>query len=329
MNTEVSPLTIQYAPIKKILEEDGVEEVSINRPNEIFVEKKGEIERREINLSYGQLNGLAKLVASYSNQKIDAETPILGTTLPDGERIQILIPPACEDGEITYSIRKPSTMDLSLSDYQNFGSFDSIVEIKDDYSPVDKELMALKEAKNYQEFLDKAVRYKKNIIISGGTSTGKTTFTNAIIKCIPDNERLITIEDAREVKIPHENRVHLLASKGGQGVSKVTVKDLLEACLRLRPDRILLSELRGEEAFYFLRAVNSGHPGSITTLHADTPAGAFEQIVMMVKQAGVGLETEDIKQFLKSVIDVIVQWRRIDGKRVITGIWYEPKKQTI
>ena len=167
---------------------------------------------------------------------------------------------------------------------------------------------------------------EKNIIISGGTSTGKTTFTNAVILSIPHHERLITCEDAREIDLTsHENKVHLLASKGAQGRAKVTTQDLIEACLRLRPERIIVGELRGAEAFSFLRAINTGHPGSISTLHADTPLMAIEQLKMMVMQAGLGLSPAEITSYIKNVIDIIIQLKRGEkGKRYISEIYYRP-----
>ena len=169
---------------------------------------------------------------------------------------------------------------------------------------------------------------KQNIIISGGTSTGKTTFTNAMLKAIPADERLITCEDAREIEINgHPNRMHLLASKGGQGRSMVTTQDLIEACLRLRPDRIIVGELRGAEAFSFLRAINTGHPGSISTLHADTPAMALEQLKLMVMQAGLGMPPSEIREYIFNVVDVVVQLKRgAKGKRYISEIYFKGAK---
>ena len=140
-------------------------------------------------------------------------------------------------------------------------------------------LSRLLKANRLKDFLYQSILVKKNIIISGGTSTGKTTFTNACLRAIPRIERLISVEDAREIDLEnHPNKVHLLASKGGQGLAKVTTQDLIETCLRLRPDRIIVGELRGSEAFSFLRAINTGHPGSISTLHADTPEMAIQQL---------------------------------------------------
>jgi type IV secretion system protein VirB11 len=223
------------------------------------------------------------------------------------------------------SIRKPSALKWSLDDYEKMGMFDnaSVGAIEDKNSLILAKLLQLNRIK---EFISRSVQYKKNIIISGGTSTGKTTFTNAVILSIPHQERLITCEDAREIDLTsHENKVHLLASKGAQGRAKVTTQDLIEACLRLRPERIIVGELRGAEAFSFLRAINTGHPGSISTLHADTPLMAIEQLKMMVMQAGLGLSPAEITSYIKNVIDIIIQLKRGEkGKRYISEIYYRP-----
>ncbi|MFM8185650.1 MAG: P-type DNA transfer ATPase VirB11, partial [Alphaproteobacteria bacterium] len=232
---------------------------------------------------------------------------------------------ACEPGHVVVSIRKPSPLKWSLDDYEKMGMFDatSVGEIEDKNSLI---LAKLLELNRIKEFISRAVVYKKNIIISGGTSTGKTTFTNAVIRSIPHEERLITIEDAREIDLnSHPNRVHLLASKGGQGRAKVNTQDLIEACLRLRPERIIVGELRGSEAFGFLRAINTGHPGSISTLHADTPQMAIEQLKLMVMQAGLGMPPEDILNYIKNVVDIVVQLKRGEkGRRYISEIYYRP-----
>jgi len=324
------PLRIYLRLIKEYLDQDGVNELSINRPHEFFLEKSGQIERHTTEeLSYDELHSLAILVASYNDQEISHERPLLSGILPDGERVQIVLPPACESGTIIFSIRKPFVLNFSLNDYSKQGAFDEVIFDKDDFNTDDIHLLELKESGNIQAFISQAVKYKKNIIISGGTSSGKTTLLNAMIKEISCEERLITIEDTREVKIENPNKVHLLYSKGGQGVAKVTANDLLQVCLRLRPDRILLSEIRGTEAFDYLRTINSGHPGSITSLHADSARSAFEQLILMVMQTGVNLGREQITAYLRSVVDVIIQFKRINGIRKVTEIYYEPKKQTI
>jgi type IV secretion system protein VirB11 len=165
-----------------------------------------------------------------------------------------------------------------------------------------------------------AVRYRKNILVSGPTGSGKTTWTKALIRAIPAEERLIAIEDAAELSLDtHSNHVRLFYSKDGQGRSKVTPKELLEACLRLRPDRILLAELRSEEAFYYLRNIASGHPGSITSIHAGSCELAFEQLMLMVRQSrgGQGLSREDIRALVRRVVDVVVQFGVDGGERFI------------
>ena len=222
------------------------------------------------------------------------------------------------------SIRKQTIMNLDLDQYEAIGAFQNTI-VRQQANPVDKQLRELLNAGNVKDFIKQAILAKKNIIISGGTSTGKTTFLNAALKIIPSTERIITCEDAREIMIPHiPNRVHLIASKGGQGRAQVTMQDLIEACLRLRPDRLMLGELRGKEAFSFMRAVNTGHPGSISTLHADTPALAMEQLVLMIMQAGLGITRDQIKSYVENVINVIIQLKRgARGMRYVSEIYFK------
>lgn len=321
----LTALETYLGPLKNIFDEPDVNEVSINRPFEAWVEKKGDISFASIlELDMDHLRGLALLVAQSTDQRISEENPLLSATLPNGFRIQIVIPPACEPGTIGMSIRKPSTMKLDLDNYEKLGAFDNtaVEELVDENVNKLNDLLA---SKNIKEFLRTAVLTKQNIIISGGTSTGKTTFTNAMLKAIPTEERLITVEDAREIDLSnHPNRMHLLASKGGQGRAKVTTQDLIEACLRLRPDRIIVGELRGTEAFSFLRAINTGHPGSISTLHADTPMMAIEQLKLMVMQAGLGMPPAEIREYILNVVDIVVQLKRgAKGRRYISEIYYK------
>jgi type IV secretion system protein VirB11 len=161
-----------------------------------------------------------------------------------------------------------------------------------------------------------AVRNAITMVISGGTSSGKTTFLNALLKEVPMNERVISIEDTRELRPPQPNHLALLASKGDQGMARVTIQDLLEASLRLRPDRLFLGEIRGAEAYSFLQAVNTGHPGSLTTLHADSPRGAFERIALATLQAGLGLTKAEIMEYARFVVPIIVQLRRTPTRGV-------------
>lgn len=324
--SSIAALDSFMLPLKQILDRDGVNEVSINRPFEVWIEFKGDMIREELpTFDLEHLKSLGRLVAQATEQRLSEEEPLLSATLPNGFRIQIVFPPACEQGCVVISIRKPAILKWTLEDYDKMGMFDatSVGEIEDKNSLILSKLLQLNRIK---EFLQRSVLYKKNIIISGGTSTGKTTFTNAVIRSIPHEERLITVEDAREIDLSfHPNRVHLIASKGGQGRSKVTTQDLIEACLRLRPERIIVGELRGTEAFSFLRAINTGHPGSISTLHADTPLMAIEQLKMMVMQAGLGMTPSEITSYIRNVIDVIVQLKRGNkGRRYISEIYFRP-----
>jgi type IV secretion system protein VirB11 len=317
-------LETYLAPLQAIFAEDGVNEVSINRSKEVWVEKRGDMRREAMEiLDFEHLKGLGRLVAQSTEQKISEENPLLSATLPNGFRIQVVFPPACEPGTVAMSIRKASSLKLTLPDYKQMGAFDSTAtkEIIDEY---DIALTKLLDSGDIASFLHNAIVWKKNIIISGGTSTGKTTFTNACLRAIPHDERLITVEDAREIVLEdHPNRVHLLASKGGQGRAKVTTQDLIEACLRLRPDRIIVGELRGAEAFSFLRAINTGHPGSISTLHADTPAMALEQLKLMVMQAGLGMPPAEIRDYIRHVVDVVIQLKRgAKGRRYISEVYF-------
>ena len=265
------------------------------------------------------------MIAQSTEQTISEENPLLSGTLPNGFSIQVVISPACEAGTIGISIRKPSTINLDLDAYEKLGAFDSTAtkKVVDENDAILKEYL---EQKKIKEFLKHAVVNKKNIIISGGKSTGKTTFTNAMLREIPWDERLITCEDAREIVLnDHPNKLHLLASKGGQGRAKVTTQDLIEACLRLRPDRIIVGDLRGSEAFSFLRAINTGHPGSISTLHADTPLMAIEQLKLMVMQAGLGLPPAQIKEYIMQVVNIVVQLKRAEkARRYISEIYFNP-----
>ena len=320
-------LNVYLKPIMVLLSKDGVNEISVNEPNEAWVERRGDMFR--VNLpgyDSKHLKSLARLIAESTDQKISEETPLLSATLPEGQRVQVVFPPACENHTVILSIRKKSELAWTLEDYEKMGAFDNTKteKIINENNII---LSRLLKANRLKDFLYQSILVKKNIIISGGTSTGKTTFTNACLRAIPRIERLISVEDAREIDLEnHPNKVHLLASKGGQGLAKVTTQDLIETCLRLRPDRIIVGELRGSEAFSFLRAINTGHPGSISTLHADTPEMAIQQLKLMVMQAGLGMPPDDILSYIKNVVDIVVQLKRGEkGRRYISQIYFKDK----
>ena len=316
----------RYLDIFKIyLDDPEIAEICVNRSGELWIERAGSPSMEKIDcalITDDHMARLAKQIASNTSQAINTQNPLLSASLPTGERVQVVQFPATPNG-IVLSIRKQVVKDMDLADYAKAGAFDSVDWVNDsDLKSHDAQLRALAEQKNFYQFIALAAKSKKNIIISGGTSTGKTTLLNAILKEIDPEERIITIEDTPEIKPIHQNHVPLLASKGEQGIAEVTIQSLLEASLRLRPDRILLGELRGKEAYTFLRAVNAGHPGSITTVHADTPHGAFKQIALMVMQANLGLQNDQIMDYIRSIVDVVVQLKRIGGKRIISEVWY-------
>lgn len=320
-------LETYLAPIREFLTDDRIEEIIINRPGEVFIERAGTWERYDIEaLDQRRLNQLTDLTATYTHQAVSAETPLLSAQLPGGERIQVVMPPACPPDMFGIAIRKPSALKFTLADYSRRGAFGGEWRNRTTkVTPVDLELARLLRQDKIEDFLRLAIKSKKNIIISGGTSSGKTTVLKAFIEEMGAEERILTIEDVREVTLPHANKLHLLASKGGQGVARVTVGSLLEACLRLRPDRILLGEMRGAEAADFLELINTGHPGSISTVHADSPRLAFERLSFMVKRKE-GFETmdrADIIDYIKSVVHIVVQCQRFEGGfRGMSDIWY-------
>lgn len=261
------------APLSPFLRDKSLYEIIVNWPGQVVTEGPAGWQTHELpELSFDKLMRLARAVASYSDQSIDETRPILSATLPNDERIQIVIPPATTKGTVSVTIRKPSSVSLSLDDLDQDGLFDDAVKAERDVSSSDRKLLEFYRNRAYKAFLREAVLARKNVIISGATGSGKTTLSKALIRHIPSTERIISIEDTPELVIPQSNHVRLFYSKGGQGMAKVGAKDLLESCLRMRPDRILLQELRDGTAFYYIRNVNSGHPGSITTSMPTPPA---------------------------------------------------------
>jgi type IV secretion system protein VirB11 len=273
---------------------------------------------------------LAKLIANFTRQRVDESAPLLSASLPSGERVQLVLPPATTLGSVAIAIRRPSDRIWSIAELSERGIFDKTRRAGDALDPTEIELLRLLAAGEYATFMRLAVRSRKNIVVSGPTGSGKTTWTKALIREIPAEERLIAIEDARELVLDrHPNHVRLFYSKDDQGLARVTPKQLLEACLRLKPDRILLAELRAEEAFDYLRNVNSGHPGSITSVHAASAELAFEQLVLLVKQAPAGRELarHDIKSLLYLLVDVVIQFGVERHQRFVKEIWYEPARK--
>ena len=308
------------APFDQWLTQPEVTDIYVNRPNEIWVETLGgEIERHE-DPAIGELllERLARQIAALTHQGVSREHPLLSAKLPDGSRIQIVLPPATR-GPLALAVRRQAASAMSLGDYASGGLFEETTT-KVGPNVIDKELQRLISERDFAGALSLAVRGRKNIIVSGGTSTGKTTFLNALLREISDDERLILIEDTPELVIDQPNHVGLVSVRGELGEAKVSANDLLSASLRMRPDRIILGELRGVEAFAFLRAINSGHPGSMTTVHADSPASAIEQVTMLVLQGGTSLGRDDVRHFVTQSVDLFVQLNRSGGKRAVQSV---------
>ncbi len=299
-------------PFREWLERDTVTEILVNGPGEVWVEDAatgGAMQRvMRPGIDDRLIQRLAEQVARVSHQGINREHPLLGATLPDGARIQFCGPPAARR-HWAMAIRRHRRLDLPLDAYDTGPLETGIAAPMPDpqASPV--------------AYLREAVRQRRTILVSGGTSTGKTTFLNAMLGEIPVHERVILVEDTPELKLPGANGVGLVAVKGELGEAKVTANELLQAALRLRPDRIVLGELRGAESVSFLRAINTGHPGSFSTIHANSLRGALEQLALMVMQTGIGLTRSDTIAYAASVIDVVVQLKRdADGRRGIAAI---------
>jgi len=309
------------APLSAMLERSDVTDIYVNRPGEVWVETTGgNVERHEAaGLDEATLSRLARQIAALSHQGISREHPLLSATLPDGARVQAVGPPATR-GPLALAIRKHVSPDLALGDYVASGAFADTRHGEEDTSDIDRALTAMRDAGDIAGMLATAVKARKNVLVSGGTSTGKTTFLNALIREIPAEERLILIEDTPELHLRHENAVGLLAARSALGEARVSADDLLGASLRMRPDRIILGELRGEEAYAFLRAVNTGHPGSMTTVHADSAERAVEQIALLVLQTGTRLNRDDVLHYVRSTVDVFVQLARVGGRRHVTEV---------
>jgi len=310
-------------PLHEHLGRADVTDIYVNQPGEIWLETiAGGVERLGApDLTAKALDRLVRQIAAFSHQGVSREHPILSASLPDGARVQIVVPPATR-GSVAIAIRKHLVMDRSLADYAEDGSFAACNSAASHGVELLQNAMAEGDA---AATLALAVRQRRNILISGGTSTGKSTFLNALLREIPDDERLILIEDTPELQLRHENAVGLLAARSHLGESLATSEDLLNASLRMRPDRIILGEIRGAEAFTFLRAINTGHPGSMSTIHADSPDRAMEQLALLVLQTGTQLRRDDILSYVEAVIDIFVQLERIGGARRISEVRLNPR----
>ena len=308
------------APLAAYLGRGDVTDLYINRPGELWLDTREGTERHDVPaLDDASLWRLARQIAASTDQGINREHPLLAATLPDGARVQICAPPATR-GHLIVAIRKHSMPDLRLTDYEEAGAFARVGEAALKRRATDDMLAALLNEGRTFDFLTAAVQTRQTIVISGGTGTGKTTFLNALLKEASDRERFVLIEDTPEIQLHHQNAVGLIAVRGKLGEASVTPADLVEAALRLRPDRIIMGEVRGAEAISWLRAVGTGHPGSITTVHANSPDGAVEQLAMMSISAGTELGRAELVDYIRATVDVFVQLGQEEGARLVTQV---------
>lgn len=323
-------------PLQEVLDRRDVTEVTINRPHEIWAKTFGGWERIEVpNLSMSHLDALAVAMITYNGMQV---RPITSVVLPHGERGQIVRPPACVDGTLSVSIRKHAMVVKTLDDLAGEGAFDTASDVsfnrptateaqaeaaRHDFQrlePFEVALLALKRDGRWRDFLEAAVLAKRNIVVAGKTGSGKTTFARSMIEKVPVTERLVTIEDVHELFLEnHPNRVHMLY---GTGVGRMSADECLASCMRQSPDRIFLAELRGDEAWEYVNSLNTGHPGSITTTHANNALSTFERICTLIKksESGKAIDVEVIKRLLHTTIDVVLHFH----ERRLTEVFYDP-----
>ena len=318
---EISYVEQYLEPVREYLTNDRINELVINPNGTIFVEEAGSTYMRQIEvaLSPHAIKRLGAQLAGETRNTLGALHPIVSgkvTVWGNPQRVQIVVEPAIENG-VSLSIRKYLTRALAYADigFLNGGQ----VRVEDERRRRHEAIAEMARGTDLKSLFRRAIEERFNILISGGTSSGKTTVARWLIGMMNPDERLITIEDSQELFPPHRNQVALIAERTEKSARMPS--KLLESCLRMRPDRIILGEIRGAEAYDFLEALNTGHPGSITTIHADSPALAFDRLALMVMRSGVRLSHAEVVTYAKRTIDLIVQVGRKDGARGILEIF--------
>ncbi len=297
---EVLDETIGLGPLEGLIADPDVTEIMVNSHDQIFYEKAGQLFLSEIAFSDDQaVLGAIERIVTPIGRRIDESSPMVDARLKDGSRVNAVIPPLALKGPCI-TIRKFMQKRLSCDDLIGFGSMSS----------------------EMAEFLEIAVKQKRNVVISGGTGSGKTTLLNVLSNFIPDDERIVTVEDAAELQLYQPNLVSLEARPPNQeGKGAIAIRDLVKNCLRMRPDRVVIGECRGGEALDMLQAMNTGHDGSLTTAHANSPRDCISRLEVMVMMSGMELPVIAIREQISSAVNVIVQQSRFsDGSRRVTSI---------
>jgi pilus assembly protein CpaF len=289
-----------FGPIQSLLDDDDVSEIMVNGPKKVFVEKKGKLTKT--NVTFDDDDHVLRIIDRIIlplGRHVDADSPTVDARLPDGSRVNAVVRPVSIDGP-SITIRKFAKDKLQAEDLINFGSL----------------------TRPMADFLQACVKARFNIIISGGTGSGKTTLLNVMSGFIPENERIITIEDAAELQLQQDHVMRMETKvANADGLHAVTIRELVKNSLRMRPDRIVVGEVRGGEALDMLQAMNTGHDGSLTTVHANTPRDAISRIETLVLMAGMDLPLKVVRQQVSSAVDLIVQQTRLkDGQRKVTAV---------
>lgn len=313
---------LKQSGVHECLNRPGIRDVAINRPGEIWLESADgwQFEARP-DLDYGMCQRLANALAAYNNQSLTAKSPIKTVELPDGERGLIVTAPACEAGTLSMTFRKPSNDRYTLQGYIDSGRFSSALSVTGRGSELEQWQYQLKEYHARQDWLNffrLAVEHRQNIIIFGGTGSGKTTFAKALVDLFPVDRRMLTVEAVNELKLPlHPNHVHLIYG------DIITPKELVSCSLRMKPDHIFLAELTGDEAWDFMELLNTGHPGTITTAHANDTLSGYGRVCGMIKQApvGMGLDYEYIERRVRTSFDIVLY---MEHTRILE-VHYEPE----
>ncbi|ECY2548816.1 P-type DNA transfer ATPase VirB11 [Cronobacter sakazakii] len=313
---------LKQSGVHECLNREGVRDVAINRPGEIWLENEnGWVREERPTLDLSMCSRLANALAAYNNQSLTVKSPIKTVELPDNERGLIVMAPACEPGTLSMTFRKPSNDRYTLQGYIDSGRFNEALALTGRGTELEEWQISLKRfhaQKDWLNFFMLAIERRLNIIIFGGTGSGKTTFAKSLVDLFPVHRRMLTIEAVNELKMPyHPNHVHLIYG------DIITPKELVSCSLRMKPDHIFLAELTGDEAWDFMELLNTGHPGTITTAHANDTLSGYGRVCGMIKQSpvGMGLDYEYIERRVRTSFDIVLY---MEHTRILE-VHYEPE----